>query len=460
MMSEIYRDRTDGVAAKRQDLLRLRRDDLATMPHAVRRVVVARTARVAASWAVIAVGTTLVALALVPSASDWLSHMPGRPATLSTLLAVMWAAAFGAWWIARARAEHRFAVAMSRYVLPGADVVHDIQRLDHERPDDAARQMAHRLEVSSAALPVVAATLIVPATAVYFYLAATAGGLPLLSALEEHLARHAVPFAAIALAGIAGAIAMTQPALRRPGIVALAVPVAIGGGALGVVGAFELPAAIAWGAIALATIAGVVAGVAHRLRAERAAINADDPAAGVELFTLRSLARSVQSAVRRTRAVLHRHPEFIAIAIVVAVGIAAVVVMVAPHKAHPPTSQQFAVMPDLESAKSSEITTGYHVEAQDGALRIDAIFDGKAVDIPALGDIETVPQGWVARIHVTGDPDVQIAPLDQPTPHALPADFVIENCDGGDHPLGLHLTSHARSAVLHVEPTLALAHCM
>ena len=50
-MSDIYRDPTEGAAAKRQDLLRRRRDDLATMPHAIRRVVVARDARVAAGLA-------------------------------------------------------------------------------------------------------------------------------------------------------------------------------------------------------------------------------------------------------------------------------------------------------------------------------------------------------------------------------------------------------------------------
>ena len=74
--------------------------------------------------------------------------MPGiQPAPLSTLLSGSWIIGLVAWAISRARVEHRFAVAMSKYVLPSNDLDHDVERLDHERPDDIARAMGHQLEV-------------------------------------------------------------------------------------------------------------------------------------------------------------------------------------------------------------------------------------------------------------------------------------------------------------------------
>ena len=70
-MSEFYRDRTDGALARRQDLLRKRRDELVLLPHAVRRVVVARAARAAASAAAIACGVFMVAFGGVMLALAW-----------------------------------------------------------------------------------------------------------------------------------------------------------------------------------------------------------------------------------------------------------------------------------------------------------------------------------------------------------------------------------------------------
>src|SRR5580693_3422725 len=168
-MSDIYRDPTEGAAAKRQDLLRRRRDDLATMPHAIRRVVVARDARVAAGLAMTIGGVATLATALRPTWAARLdSILPGvQPASISTLLFGAWLIAFLAYMVSRARSEHRFAVAMSHYVLPGRDLDYDLQRLDHERPDEMARDMAHRREVASVAWLVLGASLVVPATLLY-----------------------------------------------------------------------------------------------------------------------------------------------------------------------------------------------------------------------------------------------------------------------------------------------------
>jgi len=121
------------------------------MPHTIRRVVVARAARAAASLAAIACGTAMLAVALSPSLARFVaSGLPGiNPAVVSTGVAAAWVLGLVAFAISRARAEHRFAVAMSTYVLPGEDLDQDIERLSHERPDRVARTMAHRHEVRS-----------------------------------------------------------------------------------------------------------------------------------------------------------------------------------------------------------------------------------------------------------------------------------------------------------------------
>ena len=104
-MSEIYRDPTDGATAKRQDLLRRRRDELATMPHAIRRVVVARNARASAGIGLTIGGLALLAFASSPRLTEALDRvLPGvKPAGASTILCGTWLLALVAYMISRAR---------------------------------------------------------------------------------------------------------------------------------------------------------------------------------------------------------------------------------------------------------------------------------------------------------------------------------------------------------------------
>ena len=84
-MTEIYRDRSDGAAARRQELLRRRREELVTMPHAVRRVVVARASRIAASMAATGAGVALLAVAWSPWLADRMERaLPGLAAGRGT----------------------------------------------------------------------------------------------------------------------------------------------------------------------------------------------------------------------------------------------------------------------------------------------------------------------------------------------------------------------------------------
>jgi hypothetical protein len=217
-VSEIYRDPTEGFAAKRADLLRRRRDELATMPHAIRRVVVARTARTTAGIALTIGGAMFVAVALSPRLANALAHvLPGiQPAAVSTMLSAAWLLGIAAYLWSRARSEHRFAVAMSHYVLPGGDLDYDLQRLDHEHPDQMARGMAHRREVASSTWLVIGASMVAPATAVYALEAVATRGWPQMAGFEHALASHASLLMMYAFAGVLGALAMTMRITREP----------------------------------------------------------------------------------------------------------------------------------------------------------------------------------------------------------------------------------------------------
>ncbi len=269
-MSEIYRDGSEEAAAHRDDLLRRRRDELAVMPHAVRRVVVARSARIGASVAVIALGAALVALGESSSLDHAIANaLPNHPALLTALLATMWGGGVFAWWVARARCEHKFAVAMSRYVLPGRDLDHDLQRLDHEHPDSGARDMAHRLEGRALLLPVVAASVLVPATAIYLAAVYVAGTWPPVSAVETGLADNACAFAGIGVLGIAAAWLFGTFARKQPKLLHVFDGLVLFSGLGAFAAANDGASSAALGLLGVATLALALTVGVRRMLAER-----------------------------------------------------------------------------------------------------------------------------------------------------------------------------------------------
>jgi len=284
-MTDIYRDPTDGATARRVDLLRRRRDELVTMPHAIRRVVVARGARTAAAWAMAFIGALLVGSAASPRIGRLVGHVlpPDDPAVIATALLAAWLGGALVYAIARAVCEHRFTIAMTKCVLPGDDLHDDLERLAHEQPDEVARRMAHRLEVRSAALPVMAAALVGPATFVYLALAAKVHGWPANRIIEHALGDHAGFLFAGAIAGLLAALWMLAPRLRSPAATVPAAVVAITA-LVFVVALHAVPTA--WYALPIVAIAGMIAVTARKLRIERAWIETDDPAEGAEVFDL------------------------------------------------------------------------------------------------------------------------------------------------------------------------------
>jgi hypothetical protein len=483
-MSEIFRDRTEGVIARREDLLRKRRDEFVMMPHAIRRVVVARAARKAASIAMIIAGIGMVAVALSPSlASRIAGCLPGiNPAVISTFVGAAWVLGLVAYATSRARSEHRFAVEMSTTVLPGEDVDNDIDRLSHERPSMVARRMAHRLEVASAALPVAAAAFVLPATLVYFAHAIYAKGWPSTMAYEQNLITVGSALAAAAGAGVVAGIAMTRKSARSPRVTKPAWFLAI---AMGAIAAYalktrELP--ITWLCTVLAVISGSIAVINGWLAKERAALEVNDPAAGSELFTLRGLL----DATKRTFASVRAHitpPMVVASA---AFGVLLVCagspIPAGTTKASASVKPQGIAVGTVGSSRAigKSGNSSYEVTpTTDGRLRVTATFvDGKPINIVGLHGISAIPKTRKARVvvdHQANDLPGQVAVTpfagDDTTAalhmgsDALEQRFSTSVCGIEEQTLGLSLVpdsswpAGAYTATFLVEPMLELANC-
>lgn len=483
-MSEIFRDRTEGVIARREDLLRKRRDEFVMMPHAIRRVVVARAARKAASIAMITAGIGMVAVALSPSlASRIAGGLPGiNPAVISTFVGAAWVLGLVAYATSRARSEHRFAVEMSTTVLPGEDVDNDIDRLSHERPAMVARRMAHRLEVASAALPVAAAAFVLPATLVYVAHGIYAKGWPSTAAYEQNLIHVGAALTAAAVAGVVAAIAMTRRSARSPRVTKPAFFFAI---LMGAIAAYalktrELP--ITWLCTVLAVISGSIAVVNGWLAKERAALEVNDPAAGSELFTLRGLYDAGKRTVASVRA--HITPPM-----VVATAAFGVLLVCAGSPIPAGTTKASAAVNKQAGFAVGSIDRGRSIKngnssyqtalTNDGRVRIIATFvEGKPIDVAGLPGMTAIPHNWKARVFVRLDSSdmpglVAVTPFPGDAANAalhmggdaIEQRFVTSVCGIEDQPVGLSLVPDADwpagtyTATFTVEPQLELAAC-
>ena len=467
-MSEIYRDRSEGTAARRQELLRRRRDELVTMPHAVRRVVVARTARIAASMVATVGGIALIAASSSPALAATLARvLPGiQPAPLSTLLAGAWMVGLVAWAISRARVEHRFAVAMSKYVLPSNDVDHDVERLDHEHPDHIARTMGRDLEVRSAAWPLLAAGVLLPATALWVARGVRTRGWPVMSELEQSLAMHAQPLMLIGLASAIAAVVMTRKSARMPRVATLLLPVGAVAGMLAVYG-FTKSQASAWPMSGIAVLTMGIGMIVRTLRKERALLEVEDPAAGSELFTIRGLLRELRAGlVVAKHHVMQRSPRTRwAAASVLAIGAGAF----AFHVRHPvtaiarPASAQAPLQPSIQPDFPTDLP--YSVFRNGDRFGVYATLATTDLVVPMLGFAE-VPMNWSATLEVAVDTgDVVSVNVGDETVIMTPSSgvhrFTVDACQG-NQPLALHLIRAGTTASyvrLFVVPTLTVAHC-
>ena len=406
-MSEPFRDPEAGAIAKRTHLLGKRRDELVTMPHAVRRVVVARWGRIAGALAAWLGAEAMVIAAVSPTIAGWVTHvLPGKePAPLSTLLVAAWVLGLVAYWMARSTAEHRFAVAMSRTVLPGEDVFHDIERLDHVHPDELARGMAHRLEVLSAALPVAAAATIIPATAAYIGMLVAGGHWPSERAYEAWVADHAGALAWTAMLGLVASLMMTKISLRQ----ARTAPIAI---VFAVIATGFAP--LVWWLVGPIAIAVVAAFIVRKLVKERALIQAEDPAAGSEVFTLRGFIAEVRANMIEVRAFVRAHRRGFMIA-----GVSIPVLAIGWKVMHPKTfndpappvveieAQAHVAPQGMQYLSQAGSSASYHAVpvtcfGDHKCTRLDAdIPRGAPITVESVfPGIRAVPPGWHARLRM------------------------------------------------------------
>ncbi|HTL34110.1 MAG TPA: hypothetical protein VL326_13365 [Kofleriaceae bacterium] len=467
MSSEIFRNPTEGASARRQDLLRRRRDEFVMMPHAIRRVYVARRARSGAAIAVWLTGIALIACELSPKLTAYVTRgMPGiNPALLSTIVMGMWVLGIVAYFVARARCEHHFAVAISKTVLPGEDLDHDVERLANERPDDVARGMAHKLEVRSAAWPVAAASVLLPVTGLYLVQGIKAHGWPSIANFESSLARHGSHLAIIAAVGVIAAVFMMRRALRLPamGPIGLAITVGVGITAL---------ATLPWLG-ALTGITAAITYIAFRLKRERTQLETDDPAAGSEILTWRDVVDSARSAVRTVTSKINTRKRKVVVA---AMAAGALFMVFGTRKHAEPkanaavvnvTPQTPAVIVNKEGAKFDVAPIG------DGAFKIDfTTADDHGVDVPLPG-IAMVPRSWNARvaIQLLGpqlDDNVYATPFRaidgaqemQQISGTTPTQFSRAACGDELVPLVLHISAPAGTHYsLRVTPVLEPAGC-
>lgn len=464
-MSNIFRDPTEGATARRADLLRRRRDELVMMPHAIRRVYVARRARTAASVAVALLGSALLVIAAKPAWAAVLAMgLPGiNPAVLCTLIIAMWLVGLFAYFAARAFDEHRFAIAMTRLVMPGADINADVERLSHENPDQAARDMAHRLEVRSAALPVLAAGVLLPVTALYAAAIYRSGGWPQIAGFEAAVAVHANMLLACAAVGGVLAIAMTKRVARLP----VVAPIMM---ALALTPAVLAPMTTLW-LVPIAMLLATAAFVVRKLRVERDLLQAEDPAAGSEIFTIRGFIRQLRASLAPIGARVRRvRPVWVLVTgLLVIAGFTATKLLTqtalpntrsAAAVAAPTSTQQS--MPDLGPSGSrwSLQPTG------EGRLKLDLeLVDDRPIGIPMVGGLAHVPTGWSARITLdqTEGLPLRVGAIASETtsPLGIESDAVltIESCGMSQPPLGVRVQGPPGHYVLYVQPMLIPTSC-
>lgn len=311
-------------------------------------------------------GAATLVCALSPTLAAYFTRgMPGiNPALLSTLVIAMWVIGVVAYFVARARCEHHFSVAIGKTVLPSENPDDDIDRLSNEHPDDVARGMAHRLEVRSTAWPVAAVAMIVPATLLYVVYGIRAGGWPAIAEYEQSLAAHAGKLVFLAVTGALVGVATTHRAFRRS-------------------------SGLVW-LLSLGTVS---------LRKERAMLETDDPAAGSELFTWKAFIGNVMSTLEAIGAKLNKRQG--RIALVAGIATVATLGFVTGRRSHDTTKPKASlahVMPQ-QLVVNKDTGSSYKVSSgTNGTFAVDiTLSDDKPLTIHLPG-IATIPAGWHARV--------------------------------------------------------------
>jgi hypothetical protein len=344
--------------------------------------------------------------------------------------------------------------------------------------------MGHELEVRSAAWPILAAGVIVPATALWIGRIIRTHSWPVMSEFEVALALHAKALALIGLASTVGAIAMTRKALRQPVTATLALPFGLVAMALTFVG-FGKAAAFAWPLCGLAVVVVTMGFVARTLRDERALLEIDDPAAGSELFTIRGAIRELRASIRTAGVYWRRIPlrarMLTGVVALLGCGWGAIHYWrgyVRDHASYDratialaqlPTSNANELMPAPVNGPNMNpsVPVTSKVERVNNKFWVEATLDSNGEAIIPMAGFKTLPENWRATLAiemVSSDPlgfvgeNNEVRYLSSTSPRM---ELAIDACKG-TKALSVHVEqphSPGQKVTFWVVPTLTLATC-
>ncbi len=381
-----FRNATEGTHAKREKLLIDRRADLALMSHTIRRIYVARSARIGACVAFLVGGGLLLAASYSPRLALWTADLlpGGAPAPLSNLLFGTWLGALLAALFARSIAERRFTKAMSKAVLPSEDLDQDVARLAGESPNSVGIRMTQRLERMAGALPIVAAGLMLPTTAMAAILVLQAQGYPRIDHLEGALGTD--PSLLLGFASLSGFFALVL-AVRPRWAMGVLPPIAL-------VHAVLVPGIFAWVFLLIgATALAVLAPLLHfQLRRENASLGSEGAIPPLQLRK-KLLATKTKLQSWRPRRV-HR----LGIVLILITGGSVLL-------------QRASSVADSKQKRPSFATVATQQQTESGTVTMESTADGMFItfDFQSTSNLNAdyvlrgaeLPPGWQARITIT-----------------------------------------------------------
>jgi hypothetical protein len=220
--------------------------------------------------------------------------------------------------------------------------------------------------------------------------------------------------------------------------------------------------------VPIAMLLATVALVVRKLRVERDLLQAEDPAAGSEIFTIRGFIRQLRASlapvVARARNV---RPVWVLVTgMLVIAGFTSMRFF--QHQSAPstslvaaPVSTQQAV-PDLGPSGSKWSVT----PTNEGRLKLEIdLADERPIGIPMVGGLSHVPNGWSASItfdQVEGLP-LQVGAIAAESTSLLAIEsnaFVtIESCSMAQLPLGVRVQGAPGHYVLYIQPVLTPTSC-
>jgi hypothetical protein len=337
-----------------------------------------------------------------------------------------------------------------------------------------AKSMAQRLEARSAALPVIAAALVFPASALYVIDTAIEAGWS--KAFEYHLAGQVWSVVGIGALGFIAGSLMMRTSARLPIVGRIAAVAAAACIALPVVTFMNggMPKVYL---LAPFVIVATVAVIVRRLRIEREQIDAVDPAAGSELFSWKKSFAALRGSLKD---VTSRITKRMVVGASIATGVfilAGGPVMNSSNDGAVQASATSAIpVLDGDGVTLSKKNPGKSLfDAPAVTVNVD-IMQGQFGEIHGIAGLDTLPYGWkmtmVVRLVEAAPGLVSVTPMGNGsvTPNysnnagAIIATTTVTACEGTE-PVGLRVEPQGFEAKktgylpLRIEPKLTYVGC-